>query len=189
MAKERLKLHALHLRPMCRPAHRSGKSNPGHTLSTCVTSITSSASRLSLVRLLLCCLLLLFLFRLGLLLLVFSLVLSDIRPQKREPTTYLQGCLLFCSLRYRLEKSFQSCLLSRLYVLLQPLGCVTDSILVEALFRNKEVDETFDIRSLPLEITVLVVGGTNIGIEKQLARILVGPIVWYGIFLLRVLLN
>lgn len=111
------------------------------------------------------CLLLLFFLLLLLLSLVLLISLS------------LQRSFLLVCLGNNLEEAFQSSLLRALGGLLQSRTASTDSVLVEALVSHEELNETLDIRLLPLDVAQRVVCRADIRLEEQCTRILEGPVI------------
>jgi hypothetical protein len=123
---------------------------------------SSSASRLGLS------LLLLFLFLLSLLLLLLVLLLI----------LTLQILDLLFRLGNRLEESLQSGLLRGFQVLLQPSSTASNPVLAESLLRDKKLDKSINVGRFPFEITVCMIGGTDVGVEEELASVDIGPIFW-----------
>ena len=101
-------------------------------------------------------LLLLFLFLLGflLLLLVLLLILA------------LQVLDLFVGLGDGLEEAFKASLLRTLEILLQSGCTAANSVLAESFLGDEELDKSFNVRSLPFEVAVSVIGGMNVRVKK-----------------------
>lgn len=109
-------------------------------------------------------LLLLILLQLLLLLLVLLLILS------------LQVLDLLVRLGDRFEEALKAGLLAGLEVLGQPCGAGPHAVLAEALLRHEELHQPVDVRGIPFELAVWVVGRPHIGVEEEVARVGVGPV-------------
>jgi hypothetical protein len=121
---------------------------------------SASSSRLRLGLLLRLCILLLFL-----------LLLIQLLIRLALETRLLLGRLL-----NRLEEALQATLLCTLHVLLQLGRTVPDSVLVEVLLLDEELDEALDVRGFPLEVAFWGVGWTHVGLEEEGAGIGEGPV-------------
>jgi hypothetical protein len=71
-----------------------------------------------------------------------------------------------------------------LHVLLQLGGAIPDSVFIEVLLFDQELDEAFDIGSFPLEVAFGCVGGADVGFEEELAGVGEGPVFREGELLL-----
>jgi hypothetical protein len=63
-------------------------------------------------------------------------------------------------------------------ILLQTSSTASDSVFTESLLRDEELDKAFDVRGFPFEVTVWVVGWSDIGVEEEFAGVGVGPVFW-----------
>jgi hypothetical protein len=66
------------------------------------------------------------------------------------------------------------------------LGRASDPVLAETFFSNEISDEPFNVWSIPCEVAFFVVRRTYVWVEEELSRLLIGPVVWYSIFLFRI---
>lgn len=101
----------------------------------------------------------------------------------------LEGSLLVFSLGNGFEESFQAGLLSDLQVLRQARRTVAHTVLVESLVLDQEINEAFDVRTIPFEVTVRVVCRMNVRVGEQVPCILVWPFFGDHELLLRVVLH
>jgi hypothetical protein len=67
---------------------------------------------------------------------------------------------------------------------LQLGSAVADSVLIEVLLFDEELDEALDVRSFPLEVAFGVLGGFDVGFEEKKAGIGEGPVFGKGELLL-----
>ena len=63
-------------------------------------------------------------------------------------------------------------------VLLQPSSTASNPVLAETLLGDKKLDKSINVGRFPFEITVCMIGGTDVGVEEELASVEVGPIFW-----------
>lgn len=110
--------------------------------------------------------------QLGLLLLVLQLRL-------RLP---LQSRLLLLRLLHWLKEALQPTLLRALQILLQLRRSAAYPVLVEMLLFNEVFDQAIDVRRLPLEVTIGVVGLPNVRMQEEFAGVGVRPVFGDGVF-------
>lgn len=114
-----------------------------------------------------------FLFLLFFLHLVFSLQVFDFLVR-------------FCN---RFKETFEARLLRGFQILGQSCRCASHSVFAEAFLGHEELDQAFNVRSFPFEVAVRVLWWSHVWVEKQLSRVLVGPVVRDGVAFLRVFLD
>ena len=61
---------------------------------------------------------------------------------------------------------------------MQTSSTTSNSVFTESLLCDEELDKTFDVRGFPFEVTVWVVGWSDIRVEEELAGVGVGPVFW-----------
>jgi len=101
----------------------------------------------------------------------------------------LQTLNLLLGLWNWLEKSLQSCLLTRLQVLRQPSSTTSYSVLTKSLLSNQELDKTFDVGSLPFKVAVRMISRMDIGVKKKFSSIGIRPVFREGVFRFLIVLD
>lgn len=126
-------------------------------------------------------------FRLRLLLLVFLALLLSFLVLLLQLS--LVRLLLLLGLGNGFEESLQTRLLVTLDVLLKLCRSSSNTVFRKPLLVDEELYQTVHVGFLPLEIAEGVFGGSDIGLEEEVAGILVGPVFGKGVLALFVALN